>query len=254
MIFTTDSAHICYEIIRDDMRHDRTPLLFLHSALGTRREFDQLREYYPDRTLILLDFPSHGESTTSLTSVAMRDLAMWIRSLLVEHLQIPTVDIIGYSMGGYAAIELALQEPRLVRSIVSHAMKFYWTEEAISEALTGLDTKTIKARSQKGYDILSALHADNGLVRTAHLASSIIEGFRTKQLGVDEIKRLECPLLLSAGDSDTIVSPEEVTRLYQNLPREKTYLAIHPNSPHSISKLDLASFTFANRILFTTSV
>ncbi|MBS1903913.1 MAG: alpha/beta fold hydrolase [Bacteroidetes bacterium] len=250
MTYTTDTATISYELVHEEKRGDHIPLLFLHSALGTRREFDRLKEYYPDRMLILPDLPSHGESTTTLHAITMHDLAMWMRRLVIEHLKIPTVDIIGYSMGGYVAITLALQEPRLVRSIVSHAMKFYWTQTAISEALAGLDADAIKARSEKAYAALSAIHEPNDLHRTAALASSVIRSFAQKQLTEEDVKKLECPLLVSVGDNDTMVTPEEVTRLYGALAREKAYLAIHPNSPHQISKLDLGSFTFSNRLVF----
>src|ERR1043165_5075761 len=133
MIYNTDTASLSFELIREELSPVHTPLLFLHSALGTSREFDKLKLLYEDRPLILLDLPSHGQSTTTRNSLTIRDLAQYVHTLLIDHLHIPTVDIIGYSMGGYAAIELALMAPSVVRSIVSHAMKFYWTAQAISE-------------------------------------------------------------------------------------------------------------------------
>ena len=243
MTYTTDTFSLSYELVRDELRHQHVPLLFLHSALGTRKEFDALQTYYPDRTLILLDLPSHGESTTTLSSLRIRDLSNAVHSLLIDHLHIPVVDIIGYSMGGYTAIDLAIQAPAVVRSIVSHAMKFYWTEQAISDAMKGLDPAAIKARSEKAYVALSSLHAANGFERTAVLAASIISSFSTEGLSEEAIASMKTPLLLSVGDSDAMVPPEEVSTLYLNLPKEKTFLAIHPNSPHPISRLDLHSFT-----------
>jgi pimeloyl-ACP methyl ester carboxylesterase len=145
-------ANITYKLRNWDINSDAPPILFLHSALSTRLEFDKLSTYYENRKQILFDFPSHGESTTSLSSLTSQNLARFTRSLL-EHLEVYHVDIIGYSMGGYAGIELALLAPNLVRSIVSHAMKFYWSDAAIGEATMGLDVEKIKGRSQKGYDI-----------------------------------------------------------------------------------------------------
>lgn len=252
MIYQTDTASISFELFREELTSSHTPLVLLHSALGSSREFDKLRLLYEDRPLIVIDLPSHGQSTTTKNSLTINDLADYVHSLLIDHLHIPVVDIIGYSMGGYVAIELALMAPNVVRSIVSHAMKFYWTEQAISEALAGLDPESIKQRSQKGYDILSTIHQANGFERTAMLASSIIESFKQKQLTAEEVKRLQCPLLLSVGDRDEMVPPEEVSRLYLELPKEKTYLAIHPNSPHPIAKLDLVSFTAAAREFWKT--
>jgi len=252
MTYKTDTASISFEFLQNELASTRTPLLLLHSALGSSREFDKLRLLYEDRPLILLDLPSHGQSTTTKNSLTIRDLAQYVHSVLIDHLHIPTVDIIGYSMGGYVAIELALMAPNVVRSIISHAMKFFWIEQAISEALAGLDPQSIKQRSQKGYNILSSIHQVNGFERTAMLASSIIESFKERQLTADDVKRLQCPLLLSVGDRDEMVPPEEVSRLYLELPKEKTYLAIHPNSPHPIAKLDLVSFTAAVREFWKT--
>ncbi len=252
MIYTTDTASISFEFIQEELSSTHTPLLLLHSALGSSREFDKLRLLYEDRPLILVDLPSHGQSTTTKNRLSIRDLAEYVHSLLIDHLHIPVVDIIGYSMGGYIAIELALIAPTVVRSIVSHAMKFYWTEQAISEALAGLNPQSIKLRSQKGYDILSSIHQANGFERTAMLASSIIESFTERQLTAEDVKRLQCPLLLSVGDRDEMVPPEEVSRLYLELLKDKAYLAVHPNSPHPIAKLDLVSFTAAARELWKT--
>ncbi len=162
-------------------------------------------------------------------------------------LEIYSVDVIGYSMGGYVALELAHIAPSMVHSVVSHAMKFYWTEETINEALEGLDAERIKARSQKGYEMLSAMHSANGLEKTVAGMRSTIENFRREQLTEDDLKQIQAPLLLSVGDRDTLVTLPEITKLYESQDKKKTYLAIHPNSPHPISKLDIVSFTHSVR-------
>ena len=252
MTYETSTASISYELVREELLGRHIPLLLLHSALGTNHEFDKLKLYYEDRPIILLDFPSHGESTTSLNRLTIRDLSQYVHSLLIDRLHVPIVDIIGYSMGGYVAIDLALQAPNVVRSIMSHAMKFFWTDKAIREALHGLDPKAIMLRSQKGYDVLSTMHQTNGFERTAMLASSIIESFETQQLSIDDMKRLNCPLLLSVGDRDEMVTPEEVGDLYVQLSKEKAYLTVHPNSPHHFGKIDLVSFTGAVREFWKT--
>jgi pimeloyl-ACP methyl ester carboxylesterase len=239
-------ATITYELRNCDIVTDAPPLLFLHSALSTRREFDPLSQYFENHRQILFDFPSHGESTTTISSLTASELARYTRSLL-EHLEVYSVDIIGYSMGGYVGIELALVAPSMVKSIVSHAMKFYWSESAIAEASIGLDVEKIKSRSQKGFDMLSAMHQANGLEKTVGLTKSIITNFAKSKLNEADLAKLNCPLLLSVGDRDELVPLEEISKLYLSLDKKRVSLAVHANSPHPISKLDKGSFTHAVR-------
>ena len=72
-----------------------------------------------------------------------------------------------------------------------------------------------------------------------HLAES--------QLHESDLAKLHCPLLLSVGDRDELVSLEEISKLYLSLDKNKVSLAVHANSPHPISKLDKGSFTHAVR-------
>src|ERR1041385_6884408 len=104
--FILQDSVLCYDLRNWDLPGQEHPILFLHSALSTHKEFDKLSAFYHNRKQILLDFPSHGESTTKNLSLTSRILAESVLDLLDE-LKTYHVDIIGYSMGGYVALELA---------------------------------------------------------------------------------------------------------------------------------------------------
>lgn len=251
MELTVPRAMISYEIRNSEFTHSDKPILFLHSALSTRKEFDKISAYYKNRRQILLDFPSHGESTTIHSRLTTRILAESVRDLLMK-LEIYSVDIIGYSMGGYVALELARIAPGMAHSIVSHAMKFYWTEDAIADSLALMDAGKIQSRSQKCFEILSSMHSPNGLEKTIEANRSIVESFRKEQLTEEDLIRIQAPVLLSVGDRDDLITLREITKLYESQEKTKTFLAIHPNSPHPISKLDMISFTHAIREFWQT--
>lgn len=242
----TKTAKIAFEVTDGA----GTPILFLHSALSTRNEFGKIRELFSTHPQILLDFPSHGESTTTRESLTYDDLASDVIGVL-DHLKVEKVDIIGYSLGGYVGLQTAFRAPDRIRSVVSHAMKFYWTEEAIVKNCEQASVETIRNRSQKGFDILSAMHAANGLDRASALMRSVMENFRTKKLEVEDINASKVPVLLSVGDSDELVPLDEIDRLYKAIGMTQASLAVHPNSPHPIGKLDLVSFENAVRRFWT---
>ena len=249
MNFSSGGSLVSYELRNTEYDHSERPLLSLHSALSSRKEFDKLSSFYPNRKQILLDFPSQGESNAGNTKLTTLILAETVHSLL-EELKIYSVDIIGYSLGGYIALEMARITPSTIHSIVSHGMKFYWTEAAISESLVSLDIEKIKMRSQKGYEILSAIHSGSGLETAIKANRCIVEHFREVQLTEEDLYKIQVPLLLSVGDRDELVTLTEITKLFSSRDPKKTFLAIHPNSPHPISKLDLISFTNSVRIFW----
>ncbi len=132
-------------------------------------------------------------------------------------------------------------------------MKFYWTPQAIKDAIAGLDPQKLKERSLKAFEKLTAIHSAMGLEETMQYTRTIIENFSVSQLTSADVMKVKCPLLISTGDRDHLVPPEEAAKLYESLDKKKTYLAIQPNSAHQLNKLDMASFTHSVREFWKTT-
>jgi len=233
MIFQTGNCEVYYEF-SGSVEGD--PLLFLHGALGSLEEFAQLRNAFQNRSCLFVDFPSHGRSTQIATAPTTSVLAHLSLDLL-QHLGIGHVDIIGYSLGGYVALEMALHRPQIVASIISHAMKFFWTEEAIRASTNALDWEAI-SRNDRRRQRLESIHTIAGAEEAVKMSRELIESFRHQKLTLDDLKHLQSPLLLSVGDQDELLPLEEILQLYKGLGYESTSLAIHPATRHPIHLLD----------------
>lgn len=97
-------------------REGSMTVLFLHGFLGSGAEFDAIVDRFPFSCLIV-DLPGHGE-TRFFDEHTMENTATAIVDLLNE-LEIPQANLVGYSMGGRLGLYLALNYPeRFSRAVI----------------------------------------------------------------------------------------------------------------------------------------
>jgi pimeloyl-ACP methyl ester carboxylesterase len=217
------------------------PVLFLHGALGVRGQFAGLRERFPDRAHLAVDFPAHGQSTVTGGPMNCERLARDMLAVL-DGLDIAKVDIIGHSMGGYVGLVMAHLAPARVHSLVTLGTKFYWDDAVIGKTAGELDPASLKARATRYYDALAALHTAGGADQALAFTRSLISDFSRWRLTEDMVVQAKVPLLISAGDRDAMVPATEVMRLFGTLDPAANAAAIVPATPHPLQQLPLACF------------
>lgn len=129
-------------------------VVFLHGLFGRGKNFTSIAAgLEPEIQSLLLDLPNHGQSgwTERFEYEQMVDLvADHLRDGFAEG---GPVDVVGHSMGGKAAMLLALRHPDLVRRLVVLDMSPVGTDAQRSEfphlfgALAGLDLSQVERRS-----------------------------------------------------------------------------------------------------------
>src|SRR4029077_10413978 len=112
---TPDKVRLYYEEVGQG-----TPILFVHEFASDHRGWEpQLREFgkrhrciaYSARGYTPSDVPEDAKAYTYRH--VMRDAAA-----VLDHLRIDSAHVIGLSMGGYTSLQVALNHPKRVRSLV----------------------------------------------------------------------------------------------------------------------------------------
>ncbi|MGF1475643.1 MAG: alpha/beta fold hydrolase [Geminicoccaceae bacterium] len=126
------------------------PLVILHGLFGSQRNWtSHAKALAEQRRVITVDLRNHGASPWSSTHT-YEAMAGDVAGLLND-LELDAVTLLGHSMGGKAAMVLALNgEPRLDRLIVVDIapVAYDHTHADFIDAMTGLDLARMESRSE----------------------------------------------------------------------------------------------------------
>ncbi|MFW6600509.1 alpha/beta fold hydrolase [Propionibacteriaceae bacterium Y2011] len=103
--------------------HDRTPLLLVHGGGSDNAAiswYEMFEAFGEDRTVIAPDLPGFGGSI-DVTPVGGADQMADVVAAVAAELDISTATVVGVSMGGEVALQLALRHPELVAGVVAIA-------------------------------------------------------------------------------------------------------------------------------------
>ncbi|MDB5235741.1 MAG: alpha/beta hydrolase, partial [Hymenobacter sp.] len=105
----------------------RPTLLLLHGALGSPATLEPLAKLLaPDFAVKSFAFAGHGGREVQLELFSLPHFAQEILDFIAEHETAPA-HMFGYSMGGYAALLAATQEPARFASITTLGTKLDWS-------------------------------------------------------------------------------------------------------------------------------
>lgn len=133
-----DGTNLCFY----DSSGFGRPVILLHGLIVDSAGNFGLDAYSDTgRRVILLDARGHGcsDKPHGLESYADRAMARDVHAL-IDHLALPSTDILGYSMGGYTAIEAALIDDTRIDTLIiggvgNAAGEEQWFRERATEML-----------------------------------------------------------------------------------------------------------------------
>lgn len=200
-----------------EIRGEGEPLLLLHGGLGS---IDMFRPILPalaaKRQVIGIDLQGHGRTRLGTRPIRLEaigaDLAVVLAALGYDK-----VDVLGYSFGGGAAFQLAVQHPDKVRRLVmvsaGYAQDGFYPEMLPMQTQVGA-AMAEHMKDTPMYKSYVAVAPDPG--EFPRLLDAMGELMRQPYDFSADVAKLTMPVMLVYGDSD-MYRPEHIVKFYQLL-------------------------------------
>jgi len=199
-----------------EIHGDGSPLALFHGAMGTIDSCfaDLLPALAASRQVVAVELQGHGHTADVDRPLSYRQMAADAAALL-EALDIEVADLVGYSLGGAVALELAIQHPDRVRRLVFAGGTSYRRDGLYPEMLEEPESATDDLTGSAWHQAYVRAAPDPS--RWPDLVAKNRELDRTFAGWPDEdIQALTVPALLIIGDSD-IVRPEHTMKMFRLL-------------------------------------
>jgi pimeloyl-ACP methyl ester carboxylesterase len=179
------------------------PLVLLHGAFAmTDLWRPMLEALASNRQVIALDFQGHGRTADIDRPFNYEDFADDVAALM-EHLELPQADIVGYSMGGMTALQIAIRHPELVRKLVAISAGFSH-EGLYPEIVEVAQANTVEAFAGSPLEqvyLQVAPNPDDWPVLIEKINALEAAGF---DFPASDIEAIAAPTLLIYADSDVV--------------------------------------------------
>ena len=218
-------------------------LLLLHGAIGSNEQLIPLKEKLEGNFIVhMLNFSGHGGKEMPGTGFSIETFANDVLQYL-ESNKIKTINIFGYSMGGYVAMWLAKHHPEKINHIITLATKFYWDKEVAAKETKMLVAETIETKIPAFAASLKQRHAPNDwkevLIQTS---SMLMDMGENNPLKLEDYVSINHPCLLMLGDKDKMVTLTETVDVFKQL--SNAQLCVLPATTHPIEQVNVDILTF----------
>jgi pimeloyl-ACP methyl ester carboxylesterase len=216
------------------------PVVLLHGAFmaisGDWNEF--VSELSKTRKVIAVEMQGHGRTAEIKRDLSYDNLADDVAGLL-DHLEIPSADVIGYSLGGGVAMQCAIRHPAKVRKVVSISARFR-LDGFVKEGLDAFPKLTPEAFDGSPIEI-----EYRNLSPTPHKFADLVHHIKAMasrpfDFGADKLEATKAPMFFIHGDADG-VRLDHISEMFRLKggevhgdlrPRSASRLAILPATTH----------------------
>jgi len=178
------------------------PLILLHGAYMTADMMAPLTAGLAGRQVIVPELEGHGRTALADRPLSYEQMADDVAGLAAE-LGLDRVDVVGYSMGGAAALQTAIRHPHLVRKLVICSASYRFDGmPAVAREMFPTITPEMFAGSpmEEAYLRLAPNPGDfSKLVERLTVLDSTDFAWPD-----DDVRGIPAPMLIVLGDSDGV--------------------------------------------------
>jgi pimeloyl-ACP methyl ester carboxylesterase len=222
---------------------DGEPVVLLHGFTDSWFSFSRALQAFPSSWhAFAVSQRGHGESGRPATGYGMPDLAADALAFM-NAMNLPRVTLVGHSMGGLVAMEVALEAPeRLARLVLLGSATNMRSEDVkglVSE-LEGLGDE-VPPEFARGFQESTIHHPvppeflDRAVTESLKVPAHIWRAAAAGQLAAeytDLVGRITVPTLILRGDHDTIFPEAARQALDRGLPNAT--VKIYPDTGHAL--------------------
>lgn len=181
---------------------DGPPVLVLHGATAFLESMGyQIRGLADDHRVVAVDSRAQGRSTDADVPITYTQMGDDMIKLL-DALQLPQVDVVGWSDGGIIGLDMAMKHPERVRRLVAMGANF--TPDGVDPKDIHLDEASDDPTGVKPIYELIAPDPSHFPV----MIEKVTKMIRTEpNYTVADLGQIRAPTLIIAGEHDAILRP-----------------------------------------------
>lgn len=213
-------------------------IILLHGAIGAADQLEPLAKELSAKGYQThsLNLSGHGQ-TLFQNQFGIKQFAEELKSF-IEKNNLVQPDVFGYSMGGYVALYLALQNHNLLGNIITLGTKFAWSPEIAEREIKMLDAKTISEKVPKFAETLQKRHGSDWQLLLQRTADMMMDLGNNNLLDPKTLSQIKNKVLIGLADGDTMVSSEETDNAASKIVGASRYTL--QNTKHPIESVNLS--------------
>jgi len=212
---------------------EKPAIVLLHGALGAAALYKEKLNQETAEQFFIPDLPGHGEAVLDEFPSNIQAFSDWLAQYLESH-NLTQVCILGYSMGGYIALNLAVTRPDLISGIVTLGTKFSWDEAIASKEASRLNSAKIAEKVPHFANHLASLHGDSWPL-VVDRTSGVLLHLGHTHLTDAALSKVKAKVIICRGSNDNMVVDDESQHVASVIPSAAYHVL--PDVPHPLDQV-----------------